>query len=395
MSLIYLFYYFCKYNIKIALPLIKEEFEFNNFEVGLITSSLLFVYCIGQFINGWFGDKYGPRKIVSIGGIGSVLANFLFSMGTGLSHFIGLWGLNGYFSSMGWSPGCRLIYNWFPNKIRGTWIGIYNAFCYAGGAIVFPIAGWCAITYGWRSVFQIPPLFLLAMTFIFLIFVRNSPKDIGIKVAWMKAEKEKPSKEQYRYAFTHKKMNFAYAASIATNFVRYALLIWVPMYLFEETGLNILAIAIVANMINIGGAAFSVVIGVITDKVFKGERWQIICIGFVLSAISIFAFGLMLDAPIPVLALLLFLSGGLIQGIQSPLFNIPGDLLGRKNASTGAGIMDGWMYVGAILTGFGLGYVIDSVGFTVAFYLMGVVALIGAVVILPLRGSNHAVNKGN
>ena len=66
MSTMYLFYYFCKYNIKIALPLIREEFQFSYYEVGWITSALLIVYCVGQFINGWLGDKYGPRKIVSI-----------------------------------------------------------------------------------------------------------------------------------------------------------------------------------------------------------------------------------------------------------------------------------------------------------------------------------------
>lgn len=401
MSVVYLFYYFCKYNIKIALPLIREEFQFTHYEVGWITSALLIVYCVGQFINGWLGDKYGPRKIVSIGGFGSVIANLIFSLGTGLSHFIGFWGINGYFSSMGWSPGCRLIYNWFPEKVRGLWMGIYNAFCYAGGAIVFPIAGLCALYFGWRSIFQIPPLFLLGMTIIFLFLVRNDPKDVGIKPFWRGGEEmeralEKKEKEEqpkkaplsrgrYYYALTHPRMNFAYGASFLTNFIRYALLTWVPMYLFEQTGMGIWKAAIVANAINIGAVVFSVASGVISDRVFKGQRWQTISIGFLFSAVAIFVFGSMPGASIGVLMVLLFLAGGLIQGVQTPLFNLPGDILGRTNASTGAGIMDGWMYAGAILTGFAMGYFIDVFGFAASFNVMGVMALIGAVIILPVR----------
>lgn len=380
----------------------KAEFQFTHAEIGLIMSALLLVYCFGQFINGWLGDKYGPRKIVSLGGLGSTLTNFAFSAGTGLWHFVGLWGVNGYFSSMGWSPGCRLIYNWFPDRVRGMWIGIYNAFCYAGGAIVFPIAGFCALTWGWRSVFLIPPLFLLGMTAVFFIFVRNDPKDVGIEPRWRKKEemekaleREKKKKQRLKKvpftktrfysAFTHRMMNLAYAAAFASNFVRYALLIWVPMYLFEVTGMNIFVAAIVANAINIGAAVFSVVLGVVSDRVFKGERWQTISIGFIFGAISISLFAAMPMAPPILMIVLLFFAGGLIQGIQTPLFNLPGDVLGRTSASTGSGIMDGWMYAGAILTGVGMGAVIDVFGYAPSFYIMAVVAIFGALIILPVK----------
>lgn len=390
MSTVYSFYYFCKSNITIALPLMRVEFQWTHYQIGWITSALLIVYCVGQFINGWLGDKYGPRKIVSIGGFGSAIANFIFSIGTGLPHFIGLWGINGYFSSMGWSPGCRLIYNWFPEKVRGLWMGIYNAFCYVGGAIVFPIAGLCALHFGWRSIFQIPPMFLLGATILFFFLVRNDPKDVGLEPPWRKKEEieraiGKKEKGQYFYAFTHPRMNLAYGVACLTNFIRYTLLIWVPMYLFEQTGMGIWEAAIVANATNIGAIVFCMVSGVVSDRVFKGQRWQTISIGFLFSAIAIFAFGSMPGASAWVLMVLLFLAGGLIQGIQTPLFNLPGDILGRASAGTGSGIMDGWMYAGAILTGFAMGYFIDVFGFRASFNFIGVVALIGAGLILPVR----------
>ncbi len=66
-----------------------------------------------------------------------------------------------------------------------------------------------------------------------------------------------------------------------------------------------------------------------------------------------------------------FISGGLIQGIHTPLFCLPGDILGQRSSGTGAGIMDGWMYVGAALAGFPLGWWLDAHGLTSGIALLG------------------------
>ena len=81
----------------------------------------------------------------------------------------------------------------------------------------------------------------------------------------------------------------------------------------------------------------------------------------------------------------MFISGGLIQGIQTPLFDLPGDILGKEMGGTGAGIMDGWMYVGASFAGVFLGWWLDSYGLTSGVMLMAIVSVASGLLAIPIQ----------
>jgi hypothetical protein len=80
-----------------------------------------------------------------------------------------------------------------------------------------------------------------------------------------------------------------------------------------------------------------------------------------------------------------FVSGGLIQGIHTPLFCLPGDILGQELSGTGAGIMDGWMYIGAALAGFPLGWWLDTHGLTSGIGLLGVASVLFGLLAIGIR----------
>ena len=81
----------------------------------------------------------------------------------------------------------------------------------------------------------------------------------------------------------------------------------------------------------------------------------------------------------------MFLSGGLIQGVQTPLFDLPGDILGKEMGGTGVGIMDGWMYVGASFAGVFLGWWFDQYGYVSGIQLMGIVGIISGLLAIPIQ----------
>ena len=85
------------------------------------------------------------------------------------------------------------------------------------------------------------------------------------------------------------------------------------------------------------------------------------------------------------LGVLLLVAGGCIQGLQAPIFNLPGDILGNKLGGTGVGITNGWSYIGASLSGVALGSLLDVYGFMSGILLMGIVSLVGAGIILLVR----------
>ena len=81
----------------------------------------------------------------------------------------------------------------------------------------------------------------------------------------------------------------------------------------------------------------------------------------------------------------LFVAGGMVQAVHTPLFSLAGDLLGTELSSTGAGILDGWLYVGASLAGVGLGHVFDAYSLASGVWLMAGVAAVCALVAVPIQ----------
>ena len=399
MGILYLFYYFCKYNLGVATKDIQDTFGFSNKTFGLIVTVFTLVYAGGQFLNGFLGDRYGPKRIMIIGGIGGVAANVLFGLSGTLTFFILFWTMNAYFSSCGWAPGCRILCNWFPENRWGEWMGIYNALCYFGGGIVYPIAAFAILKWGWQGAFFLPSVFLLVMTIVFSFLGKNSPQDVGLETQWEQKQSEKPTKRagarEYWLALTNPKMNLAYLSGFGANFIRWGLMSWMVKILADPVekggfGIALGTAALISSFLHYGGAFFSIILGLISDRLFKGTRWQTITISMIISsgALMFIAQGpSILDYPMGLFLLgaAMFVAGGLIQAIQTPLFNLPGDIMGKEVSGTGAGIMDGWMYIGAAFAGVFLGWWLDTYGLMSGITLMAVVSLGSGLIAIAIQ----------
>ena len=131
----YFAYYLCRYNMPMVKTKMCETFSWDEPQFGLILSSLLLMYAVGQFVNGQLADRFGTRRIASAGVLGSVIMNLLifavvmtsnsnvFSSKTALRLLCVLWGANGFFQAMGWSPMVRVMAHWFPSTTRGKVMG--------------------------------------------------------------------------------------------------------------------------------------------------------------------------------------------------------------------------------------------------------------------------------
>ncbi len=82
MWLLYAGYYLCRKNYAVAQPVIMEEFGWDQQDAGIIITSYLTMYAIGQFISGPLGDKVGARRIITCGICLSVAMNLYFSFNT-------------------------------------------------------------------------------------------------------------------------------------------------------------------------------------------------------------------------------------------------------------------------------------------------------------------------
>ncbi|XBS69879.1 MFS transporter [Acerihabitans sp. KWT182] len=67
--LMYFIEYIDRVNISIAAPLLKTEMHLSNTQLGLVLSAFGYCYAIFQIINGYMGDKIGPRRMLALSGL--------------------------------------------------------------------------------------------------------------------------------------------------------------------------------------------------------------------------------------------------------------------------------------------------------------------------------------
>lgn len=398
MVILYTFYFAANYNLGPATKFIQDSYDISNSEFGVLFTIFSLGFGLGQFAAGFLGDRYNPKHLMLIGAVGATVANFCFSLSNSMIAFAIFWGFNAVSLAMGWSPGCSILFRWIPRKRWGLFIGFYDAFAFLGGVIVYPIAGFSITYFGWRSAFIIPPILLAIWTIVFAFVVKSSPEQAGLTVEWEKQGQviERVTLRDYVTVLKNPIINMICFVAICSQFVRWGLVNWIIKILTESEelggfGLTLVAAAAIASSMHWGGAFFSIGMGYISDKVFDGKRWQTIFMGFLISSVSltfIFVAGnsiLKMNSGIFIITILLFLAGGCIQGVQAPIFNLPGDILGSRLGGTGVGIVNGWSYIGASFAGGTLGLLMDYSGLTSGLILMAGVSFLGALAILKVR----------
>lgn len=398
MIALYTFYFTSNYNLGPATKYIQEDFNLTNSEFGILFTLFTLGFGLGQFAAGFLGDKYNPKLLMMIGAIGSIVANVGFGLSNSMTGFCIFWAINSVSLSMGWSPGCSILFKWIPRHRQGLFMGFFDAFAFLGGIIIYPIAGFSITYISWRAVFFIPPALLACWTLVYFFIVKSTPEEKGYTVEWKEKGQieQKATGKDYWNILKNPLMNLVCLVAICSQFVRWGLVNWMIKILSESTdaggfGLTLVVAAAIASSMHWGGAFFSIGMGYISDTIFKGSRWQTIAIGFFISGGSLllvyFLGPTLLNAPygVAILTLLLFLSGGCIQGVQAPIFNLPGDLLGTNLGGTGVGIVNGWSYIGASFAGGALGFLMDNYQLTSGLFLMAVISLLGAFLALLIK----------
>lgn len=390
----YLFYYMGRQNFGWALTAMNRDLGLTMEQLGYISMSMLMMYGVGQFINGNLGDKFGGRKMMTMGGLLSCGFNWLTSFGNSFSWIFASWGANGYAQSMGWAPGSRILSNWWPHEKRGKAFGwyVFSAGC---SSVLIAILGatFAARHLSWEWVFRIPVLFLAVACIVFYIVARNKPEDRDFPPIPEEPEEGKPASPRVeetslqRYGMVVRNWRFL-LGSLSIGFeslARYGLIIWLPVHLtgpaYEEQSFAVF----MGIALPIGMAIGALSTGYISDKLFASNRSRPIALLMTLATAVLLLIYLMPPERFVLVTILIFCAGFLVYGPQSCYWALCPDLLGRYRAATAIGVMNMWAYFVAAVTDPMIGRLIDQHGSTPVFLLLSVSCALGALVILPIR----------
>jgi len=401
----YACYYLIRVNISVALPEIMNDFGLSKTAMGVVLSALFTMYAIGQFVNGQLGDKFGARKLISIGILVSAVLNIVFGFTNGwLTGMILIGGLNGFFQSMGWSPSVKTIANWFPLELRTRKAGLLGTSYQIGGAVSFALAGFIIGLLGWRWAFWIPSVIAIAIGLHWIIRGRNAPEEVGLPTVEEQYEGKKGDgtimkdhhlgfKFTLKTVLLDKKIWFVALGLFCLNIVRYGFMDWAPTYLFEVQKAVISTAAYKVMIIPIAGSLGALFASFVSERMFKHRKSPISSIMLFLLALFCFLY-LKIPAGDWILSLIfLGIIGFMTYGPHVLMVTaLPMDYGSRKVAASTAGFIDCWGYIGAALTGVGTGFLIDNFGWNYAFYFW-ILGAIGAAIFMAMLWNYEPVKR--
>jgi len=361
----YAIFYLIRVNYSIAIPGLIQNFGYSKAALGAAATAFFGLYAGGQFLSGQLADNLGPKKLVSIGLFISIVINLVLPPVAGFIVIITiLWGLNGLFQSMGWSPNVKIVSAWFEKDLKGRASGILGTSYIVGGAVSWLIAGWLA-NFGWQMIFFVPTILAGIVLILWLIFAKENPEEKKTKIDF---------KETILTVIKDKRVWLAGFGLFGLNIVRYGFLTWAPTYFFEVQGANITLATFKAIIFPVAGALGALTAGWLSDKVFKANRTLV---GLVLSIILAICLLLFLFTSSWILGLvLLAVIGFCTFGPHMLLVTELPMLFGTDmNTASVCGFIDGIGYIGAALTGVISGFLADTLGwnYSFGFWVLGAI----------------------
>lgn len=275
----YALYYVCRLSMNIVRKPIVDAGIFTETELGIIGSCLFFVYAVGKMANGFLADRCNARRFMATGLLLTAIVNLILGMSSMFLVFAILWGLNGWFQSMGAPAGVVSLNRWYDNKDRGTYYGFWSASHNIGEAITFitvaALVGWA----GWRWGMIGAGIIGLLGVGMLLLFMRDTPQSMGYMLNQNTATAEpsrKAENEDFNKAQKAVLKNPAiWILALGSAFMyisRYAVNSWGVYYLEAQKGYSTLDASFIISISSVCGIVGTVFSGIISDKIFHGSR---------------------------------------------------------------------------------------------------------------------------
>jgi sugar phosphate permease len=401
----YATFYFVRKNLSIAMPAMENSLGIQKSQLGLFLTMHGLLYGVSKFANGFLGDRTNAKVLMVTGLTVSAILNVLFGFNSTVLALGVIWTLNGWFQGMGFPPCARLLANWFSPKELATKFSLWNMSHPIGGGLIVIICGYL-VGIDWRLCFIVPAGIALVCAAFLWLTLPDTPPSVGLPevtatnyAAPEQAADAKTHKEfralVYRRVFRNKYVWIVSFANFFVYIIRYAVLDWGPTLLTESKHIKITHAGWMVGGFEFCGLLGAILGGWLTDRWFGGRAVRVCLIYMMLAGISVFLFWKIPGQSELGTAALLGAAGFFIYGPQCLLAVAAANLATRKAAATAIGLTSIFGYASTVLSGWGLGTLVQHYGWDIAFQGLIIVAAFGSVLFaLAWPAKAHGYSQG-
>ena len=374
-----------------------EEIGITKTTLGLFLTIHGVLYGVARFVNGVWSDRVNPRYFMSIGLFLAAMTNVFCGFSSDIATAIGVssesranviawmigsfWIINGWVQGMGFPPCAKSLMHWFAPKEHGVKFATWNISHSFGAGLVFLLNSF-VVAFGWKFCFLVPACLSILGAIGLCWALRDSPEKEGfdpVEVYYARkhgqqeeaidaakaaasVDEEKTSwwADLCKNVFSNWAVWVLCFANFFVYIVRFSILDWAPTFLSQSKGLDLQSAGWATACYEVFGAFGIILSGVLMDKVFKG-RGAKACFVYMLGCLIASILFWRLDSGSLVLNILIMsVIGFFIYGPQCLIGCVASTIATKKSGAASSGLTGLFGYLATIVTGFGVGLIVES-----------------------------------
>ena len=373
--------------LSVAAPFISADLNLSKAQMGVLLSSFFWVYAFMQMPAGWIVDRFGVRRVYSVGFIFWSLASALTGFGVGMASLLGLRIATGAGQAITFPASSRACANWFPQRERGTVTGVYLTGVRFGAALVSWLGAYFLARYSWK-------LFFLIIGLAPLIWLLPWNRFLG---KWETRATETQSTKTNRTSFFESLLLLRFRSVFgiflgffAYDYAWYVFLTWLPSYLKDERRFTTSEMGVYSATPLVAMSIIIVLAGFLSDRLVRDGhnerlvRKIFIIVGLAIGCLIVPA-GMVANKMTAVWLLTISLCG---LGLASPnTWTLTAAVCEKKIVGTVAGIQNFGGNLGGIIAPALTGFIAHKTNsFALALGVTGAVLVVGMVAYWLLIG---------
>lgn len=335
-----------------------------------VTGSFI-TYGVGQIISGVLGDRFSPKKLISLGFALTILMNLAIPFCASPYGMLAAWCVNGFAQSLMWPPMVKIMAALMSPEDYQKAVVTVSCGSSVGSILVYLLSPVIIATLNWKAVFWI----CAGCGGIMLLIWQRFGRDVS---AEKQTEKQQNRKEEYRLLFSPMMLGIM-AAIVLQGMLRDGVTTWMPSYISETYNLS----SVISIFTGVCLPLFSIICfrlsARLQARVFQNP---LTCAGVIFGVGTAAALGVYLLSGTSAVVSVLFsaLLTGAMHGVNLMLVAmVPAYFKKNGNISTVSGAVNACTYIGSAVSTYGIALISEKAGWSVTLLLWIGIAALGTV----------------
>lgn len=252
--------YVDRQTLSILADHVQRDLGMSVLDYAHVVQLFLIAYTLAYLGAGWLTDKLGTKVSLALFVGWWSLANMLTGLVQNVAQLGAARAALGLGEAGNYTAGPKAVAEQFPPHERGFAIGIYTAGAMIGATIAPPLIAWLTLSYSWRAAFVVTGAAGLLWLVVWLA-VYKTPAPVAVAEQGEAYPWSRILRDRSVWCLT--------AARLLSDPVWYFYLFWLPKYMGDAYGLNLVQIAQLAWVVYLAADLGSVGGGMLSGLLIK------------------------------------------------------------------------------------------------------------------------------